>query len=110
MVGHEHVFTIDLNDLIEQKEELASFLSSKLNTDVITSRNKLAIKSETLSIQSLLQSVTKFLYHKNINNAYWASIDGDKVKINKFKKQQKTEKSKNKDKGQHKTITQTWGL
>lgn len=109
MTKPDHIFSVDLNDFTE-KEELTSFLTLKLNTNVTVSRNKLTVKSETLSIQSLLHSITKFLYHNNLNNTYWASIDGDKVKINKFNKPLKTEKSKNKDKTQHKTLTQTWGL
>lgn len=106
---HDHVI-IYLNDIQNRKEELISFISSKLSVNATTNHNTLTVKSETLSPQKLLQVVTKFLYHKNLNNAYWASIDSNNVKINKFEKHSKTEKTKTKNNTPHKTITQTWGL
>ncbi len=95
--GHKNKIQVDIGDLQEEKENIATFLKSHLKVNVSTNQNKLTVDSETLSQQNVLQAVTKFIYHQNLNNTHWASLEGDSVKINRFKnKTHKTEKKQEK--------------
>jgi phosphate starvation-inducible protein PhoH len=109
-------FQIELGDLQNEKEQLSSFLQSKLKVTVNQAGNKLTVKSEKLSVQELHHVVTKFIYHRNLNSTHWASTEGTTVTINRFKgtakkneKHKKNEQHK-KNTPSHQTAIQSWGL
>jgi hypothetical protein len=87
---------VDLGELKDETESLASFLRSKLKVDVTSSDNKVWVDSENLSSKELKRMVDKFVYHRNLMNKYWVSSKGSVVKINKFEHSDKKEKRKKK--------------
>jgi hypothetical protein len=100
---------VNLGNMSNQTESLADFLKARLNAIVLINQNVLEVTLEGLSSEKLLQAVTKFIYHKKLNSVYFATLDGNTVKINEFKdKAHKDDKSR-KD-GPHKSLTQTWGI
>jgi hypothetical protein len=70
--GYKSKLQVNLGDLQNQAENLASFLKERLNANVTTNSNKLTVTIDDLSPQKLLQAVTKFIYHRNLNTTYWA--------------------------------------
>jgi hypothetical protein len=86
---------VDLGDLQNQAENLSSFLRSNLKSEVTANRNKLTVNQEGLTPQKLQKAVNKFVYHQNLNSTHWVSIDGNVVKINRFKHTKKTKENKN---------------
>ncbi len=92
--GLKKPLQVDLGDLHDEKEKLTSFLNTKLKTNIVYSQNKLTVESETLSPQELEHAVNKFIYHQNLNNAYWVSLEGRSVKINRFSNAKKPDKNK----------------
>ena len=83
---------VDLDDLKDENEKLASFLNFKLKLNVTCSQNKVTVDSEKTSTEELKHAVNKFIYHQNLNCHYWVSIKGTTIKINKFKNAKKPEK------------------
>jgi hypothetical protein len=103
-------FQVDLGDLEEEKENLSSFLQSHLKVSSTgIGKNKLKVKSGKTSLQDLQHAVTKFVYHRNLNNTHWVSADGATVKINRFKGKAKKKEKQNKE-SLHQTAAQSWGL
>jgi hypothetical protein len=78
----------------DEKESLSDFLHTSLKVDVTTDDNSLTINSETLPPEELKKTVNKYVYRRNLNHAYWVSLDGEVVKINEFKGPKKPEKRK----------------
>ena len=76
---------MDFNELKDEREALSNFLRSKIKTDVSLKGNKLLIDSENLSAGKLKRIVNKFVYHQNLNSKFWVELDGDTVKIKRFK-------------------------
>ena len=91
---HKNKLKVDLGDLLEEKDRLSSFLRSSLKVDVTTIANELIVDTEKTSPQELKALVTKFIYHRNLNNTFWVGLEGSIVKINKFKGVKKPEKRK----------------
>ena len=87
---------VDLGELKGESESLSSFLHSKLKADVTSRGTKLLVNSETISSKELKRMVNKFVYHRNLNNKYWVELEGDVVKINKFKRSKKKEEQEKK--------------
>lgn len=87
---------VDLGELKDERESLSSFLRSNLKVDVTSNGTKVLVDSEKLSSQELKRLVNKFVYHRSLNNKYWVALEGDLVKINKFKRAEKHEKRKKK--------------
>ena len=85
---------VDSGELHDERDNLSSFLSSSLKTDVTSNGNELLVDSEDLSSQELKRTVRKFVYHRNLNNTYWVALKGGVVKINKFKGAKKHKKRK----------------
>jgi hypothetical protein len=83
---------VDLSDFEDDREKLASFLNSKLNVNVTFSQNKLTTDSKEITTSELAHGVTKFIYHQHLNQQYWVSLNGNTVKINRFKNVKKPEK------------------
>jgi hypothetical protein len=98
---------VDMGELQDEREHLSSFLRSSLKVDVTSNDNKLLINSEELSSQELKGIVSKFVYHRNLNNTYWVALESGVVKINKFKSGKKHEKRK-KEGTQPSIITHGW--
>jgi hypothetical protein len=40
----------------------------------------------------LKQKVTKYIYHRNINNTYWVELHGSVIRFKKFKPDKKEKK------------------
>lgn len=77
---------MDLGDLQNERESISSFLRSKLKVEITSRGNKLLIDFEILSPKELKRLVNKFVYHRNLMNKYWVGLEGNIMKINKFKR------------------------
>ncbi len=99
---------VDLGDLQNEKENLSSFLQLHLKVSVSQVEDKLSINSEKVSVQELQHVVNKFVYHRDLNNTHWVSVEGATVKINRFKVIEKKEKHDKEP--PHQTAAQSWGL
>jgi hypothetical protein len=108
--NREKKFQVKLGDLQNEKEQLSSFLQSKLKVTVNQSRTKLTVNSEKLSVQELHHVVNKFIYHRNLNSTHYISTKGTTVKINRFKGTAKKNKKHKKNTPPHQTAIQSWGL
>ena len=80
---------VDLGELENERESLSTFLHSKLKADVTLSGNKLLVDSDSSSSSELKRLVNKFVYHRNLNHAYWVALESGVVKINKLKRSEK---------------------
>ena len=87
-------FKVDLGELKDECEALSSFLSSKLEADVTSSGNKIFVDTNSSSSSELKRLVTKFVYRRHLNHKYWVGLEGDVVKLHKFKRFEKKEKEK----------------
>ena len=76
----------------ESRKSLSSFLTSKLDADVNLSGNKILVYDDSLSAKELKHLVNKFVYHHHLNHHYWVELEGDVVKLHKFKRAEKKEK------------------
>ncbi len=92
--GSKKMLQIDLGDAKDEAEKLVNFLNSKLKIDATFNQNKITVDSEKLSPDELQHAANKFIYHQHLNNLYWVSIQGNTVKINKFKNAKKPEKNR----------------
>lgn len=88
------VVKVDMGDLDEEKENLASFLLKqfKLNSSII--REGLELNMSDVSSYALAREVTKFVYRKNLNSTHWVEVENNVVKINRFKHQKPVKKNK----------------
>ncbi len=91
---HESHLKVDMGDLQGEKEALSSFMHSQFNLNSSSSHEGLELNAEQVSPQELERIVNKFVYHKNLNNAYWATLEKNVVKINKFKRHKKIKENK----------------
>jgi hypothetical protein len=89
---------VDLGELHDERDNLSSFLSSSLKTDVTLNGNELLVDSEDLSWQELKRTVRKFVYHRNLNSTYWVALESGVVKIHMFKSSNKKPKKRKKGK------------
>ncbi len=108
LFGHRNNLQIELGDLQDEKERLASFLQSNLNASVTSKKNELILISENLSPLELHKAVTEYIRRHNLSRAYWVSVENKTIKINKFRGSSKKETSKKTKPSQ--TLTQSWGL
>ncbi len=108
LFGHKNRLQIDLGDLPNEKERLANFLQSTLNSPVTQENNKLALDSEKLSASEVQKAVTTYVHRHNLSRAHWVSLEGKTVKINRFKTSEKKKEKKKVRPSQN--ITQSWGL
>ena len=77
---------VDLGELENERESLSSFLRSKLKADVTLRGNKIFVDSDFSSSSELKRLVNKFVYHRNLNHKYWVALEGNVVKLHKFKR------------------------
>jgi hypothetical protein len=80
--------------LKDERESLSSFLSSKLEADVALKGNKILVTQDSFSSEELKKLVNKFVYHHHLNHMFWVALEGDVVKVNKFKHCDKNDKEK----------------
>jgi len=85
---------VDLGELEDKRETLASFLRSKLKVDVTLKSSKLVLESGNLPSKELKRSVNKFIYKQHLMKEFWVALDGDIVRINKFGHSNTREKGK----------------
>ena len=76
---------MNLGELKDERESLASFLRTALKVEVSSQENNVLVDSEKSSPQELQRLVNKFIYHRKLNNKYWTSLEGGTVRINNFK-------------------------
>ena len=86
---------VDLGELKDECEALSSFLGSKLEADVTSSGNKIFVDTNSSSSSELKRLVTKFVYRRHLNHKYWVALEGNVVKLHKFKRFEKKEKERN---------------
>ena len=102
-------FHVDLGDLQNEKGNLTSFLQLHLKVSVSQSEDEVTVNSEKVALQDLEHVVNKFVYHRDLNNTHWVSVEGaSTVKINRFKVIEK--KEKHEPEPPHQTAMQSWGL
>ncbi len=99
---------VDLGDLQNEKENLTSFLQLHLKVPVSQVEDKLMVDSEKVAFPELQHGVNKFIYHRNLNNTHWVSVEDSTVKINRLKVIEKKEKHEKEP--PHQTAAQSWGL
>jgi hypothetical protein len=105
----ESQFKVDLGDLQGEQEHLSSFLEKKLQASVVQIKGKLAVDAQKIEMAELFHTVKKFIYSRDLNRTHWASIEGETVKINRFKGHDKGKENKKKA-SPHQTLTQSWGI
>jgi hypothetical protein len=82
---------VDLSESKDETASLSSFLQSKIEANITSRGNKLSVDSENVSAKELKRLVNKFVYHHHLNNKYWVGIDGNVVKLKRFKHSKKKE-------------------
>jgi hypothetical protein len=45
-------------------------------------------------VQELRGLVNRFIYQRHLNNAYWVAVEGDAVKIHRFKEKKSKKRKK----------------
>jgi hypothetical protein len=85
-----------LGELEDEREFLSSFLRATFKAEVTSDGNDVLVDSEKLSPQELKRYVSKFIYHRNLNNKYWASLKGGVVRVEKFGSAKESGKQKKK--------------
>jgi hypothetical protein len=100
---------VDLGDLQSEKENLINYIQTHLKVTVYQVKDKLAVDSEKVTQTDLLQTVKKFVYHRDLNVTHYVSLEPSTIKINRFKGHEK-KKDKHKKESPHQTASQTWGL
>jgi hypothetical protein len=85
---------VDLGELTDECNSLSGFLGSRLEADVTSVGSKLFVHSDSLSSNELKRLVNKFVYRRHLNHRYWVELEGDNVKVHKFKNAKKKEKQK----------------
>jgi len=87
---------VDLGELENERESLASFLRTTLKVEATSDGNTVSVDSEKSSPQELKRLVSKFIYHRRLNNEYWVALEGGTVKIKKLKGVKESEERKKK--------------
>lgn len=77
---------MDLGELKNERESLVNYLRAKLEGSVASSGKEVIVNSENLSADQLKRNVSKFVYHQKLNNKYWVALEGDVIKVRKFKR------------------------
>jgi hypothetical protein len=90
--GKKRQLKVDLGELKKEKESLISYLRTKLEGSVASSGTDVIVNSENLSAEELKRKVNKFIYNQELSNKYWVALEGEVVKVQKFKRHE--EKSK----------------
>lgn len=89
---------VDMTDLETEKENLAQYLLAEQKLESALTREGLEVNIdgvEGMSAQGLVRLVNKFIYRKHLNSTHWVVLEGNAVKIKKFKHDKKEKKNKN---------------
>ena len=92
--GRKKNLQVDLGDLKKEQEMLSDYLKSNLKIEITLGNGKLLPDPKTVSAKELQRQITKFIYKRNLNNKYYASLSDHEVKINQFKSGKKLEKKR----------------
>jgi hypothetical protein len=84
-----------MTELDDEKENLAKFLHTGFNLESTVISDGLELNGDEVSAHALERIVTKFVYRKNLNSAYWVTVENNVVKLKKFKHDKKVKKNKN---------------
>lgn len=85
---------VEMNDLNNEAESLANFLSKHSKLHPSFNRQGLELNESNASTFGLAKMVNKFLASKKLNSTHWADVRGNVVKINRFNRQKKEKKNK----------------
>jgi hypothetical protein len=83
-----------MGDLQSEKEKLASFLLSHYKINSSPGYEGLNLNPKDVPPLELERMVNKFVYHQDLNGTHWVALEGNVVKINRFKPQKKDKKNK----------------
>jgi hypothetical protein len=92
--GHKAKPQVDLSDFDAEKDPLYNFLQTKLKLNINKVQNKWQFDSENLAPEELQRVVNKYVYHHNLNTKYYVALQGSTVKLQKFKRDSKPEKTR----------------
>jgi hypothetical protein len=94
-VGEKRWLEVDLGELKKEKESLVSYLRTKLEGSIASSGTGVIVNSENLSAEELKRKVNKFVHNQELSNKYWVALEGEVVKVHKFKRhEEKTKRRK----------------
>jgi len=79
---------------VVEREGLLGFLRSSLKVGVSLSGGRIGVDSDVLSVEDLRRLVTKFVYHRNLNRLFWVGVDGGVVRVRRFDKGKRRERSR----------------
>jgi hypothetical protein len=85
---------VEMNDLDSEKESLANFLQKHFKLNSSLNQQGLELNGADISTYELLRMVNKFVNSKGLNRTHWVNVEGNVVKINRFKQQNKEKKNK----------------
>jgi hypothetical protein len=85
---------VEMNDLDSEKESLANFLHKHFRLNSSLNQQGLELNGVDVSTYELLRMVNKFVNSKKLNSTHWVGVEGNVVKINRFKHQNKEKKNK----------------
>ena len=85
---------IKLGDMKDEEERLHGFLTSKLSDRVSLKSSEITVDSRATSAVKLKKLVNKFVYRRNLMNKYWVELNGDEIRISKFKRRKESLESK----------------
>ena len=83
--GEKMQLKVNLGELKNEKESLVSYLRTKLEGSVASSGMDVIVNSENLSAEELKRKVNKFVYKQELSNKYWVALEGEVIKVHKFK-------------------------
>ncbi len=110
MFGRKSKLQVDLSEAKEEKEHLTDFLKATLKVPLNAVGDRLTVESDKLSPQELQKIVTKFIYKRNLNSAYYVSLEGTLARVTCFKGVEPRKHEKEKKNSLHQTAAQSWGL
>jgi len=85
---------VEMNDLDEEKESLVNFLQKHFKLNASPDRYGLELSGADVSTYELLRMVSKFVNSKGLNRTHWVNVEGNAVKINRFRHEKKEKKNK----------------
>ena len=85
---------VEMNDLDDEKESLANFLHKHFKLNSSSDRYGLELNGADVSTYELLRMVNKFVNSKGLNRTHWVNVEGNAVKINRFRHDKKEKKNK----------------
>jgi len=87
---------VDVDRLEGEQEKLLDYLRKKIGANLAIQENKIFVDSGVVSSAELKHLVNKFVYRQNLNHKYWVELDGNTVRLHRFKH---FDKKKDKEKG-----------